>query len=35
VTHQGWDMQLAYAARDRRANFFPVGNAHAVAGGSA
>ena len=25
-THQGWDVQLtAYAARDWRANFFPVG----------
>jgi hypothetical protein len=26
MTHQGWDVQLtAYAARDWRANFFPVG----------
>jgi len=25
MTHQGWDVQLtAYAARDWRANFFPV-----------
>jgi hypothetical protein len=29
MTHQGWDVQLtAYAARDWRANFFPVGIAH-------
>jgi hypothetical protein len=26
MTHQGWDLQLtAYATRDLRANFFPVG----------
>lgn len=26
MTHQGWDVQLtAYAARDWRANFIPVG----------
>ena len=36
MTHQGWDLQLtAYAARDWRANFFPVGIAHSVVGGSA
>jgi hypothetical protein len=36
VTHQGWDVQLtAYAARDWRANFFPVGIAHFIVGGSA
>jgi hypothetical protein len=36
MTHQGWDVQLtAYAARDWRANFFPVGIAHSVVGGSA
>jgi hypothetical protein len=35
MTHQGWDVQLtAYAARDWRAKFFPVGIAHAVVGGS-
>jgi hypothetical protein len=35
-THQGWDVQLtAYAARDWRANFFPVGIAHSIVGGSA
>jgi hypothetical protein len=29
MTHPGWDVQLtAYAARDWRANFFPVGIAH-------
>ena len=33
MTHQGWDAQLtAYAARDWRANFFPVGIAHSVVG---
>jgi hypothetical protein len=36
MAHQGWDMQLtAYAARDWRANFFPVGIAHSIVGGSA
>jgi hypothetical protein len=46
MTYQGWDVQLtAYAARDWRANFFPVGSrtprrrlgvgADAVAGGAA
>jgi hypothetical protein len=36
TTHQGWDVQLtAYAARDWRANFFPVGIAHSIVGGSA
>jgi hypothetical protein len=36
MTHQGWDVQLtAYAARDWRANFFPVGIAHSVVGSSA
>jgi hypothetical protein len=36
MTHQGWDLQLtAYAARDWRANFFPVGIAHSIVGGSA
>jgi hypothetical protein len=31
MTYQGWDVQLtAYAARDRRANFFPVGIAHSM-----
>jgi hypothetical protein len=36
MTHQGWDVQLtAYAARDWRANFFPVGIAHSIVGGSA
>jgi hypothetical protein len=35
MTHQGWDVQLtAYAARDWRANFFPVGIAHSIVGGS-
>jgi hypothetical protein len=33
MAHQGWDVQLiAYAAR---ANFFPVGIAHSIFGGSA
>jgi hypothetical protein len=33
---QGWDLELtAYAARDWRANFFPVGIAHSIVGGSA
>jgi hypothetical protein len=32
----GWDVQLtAYAARDWRANFFPVGIAHSIVGGTA
>jgi hypothetical protein len=36
MTHQGWDVQLtAYAARDWRVNFFPVGIAHSIVGGSA
>jgi hypothetical protein len=36
MMHQGWDVQLtAYAARDWRANFFPVGIAHSIVGGSA
>jgi hypothetical protein len=36
MTHQGWDVQLtAYAARDWRANFIPVGIAHSIVGGSA
>jgi hypothetical protein len=36
MTHQGWDVQLtAYAARDWRANFFPVGIAHSIVGGPA
>jgi hypothetical protein len=36
MTHQDWDVQLtAYAARDWRANFFPVGIAHSIVGGSA
>jgi hypothetical protein len=33
MTHQGWDVQLtAYAARDWRANFYPVGIAPIVGG---
>jgi hypothetical protein len=36
MTRQGWDLQLtAYAGRDWRATFFPVGIAHSVVGGSA
>jgi hypothetical protein len=36
MTHQGWDVQLTtYAAHDWRANFFPVGIAHSIVGGSA
>jgi hypothetical protein len=35
MTHQGWVQLTAYAARDRRANFFPIGIAHSVVGGSA
>ncbi len=36
MTHQGWDVQLtAYAARDWRANVFPVGIAHSILGGTA
>jgi hypothetical protein len=36
MAHQGWDVQrTAYAARDWRANFYPVGIAHSVVGGSA
>jgi hypothetical protein len=35
MTHQGWDVQLtAYAARDWRATFFPVGIAHSIVGGT-
>jgi hypothetical protein len=34
--NKGWDVQLtAYVARDWRTNFFPVGIAHSVVGGSA
>jgi hypothetical protein len=33
---RGWDLELtAYAARDWRANFFPVGIAPSVVGGTA
>ena len=36
MTHQGWDAQLtAYAACDWRTNFFPVGIAHSIVGGTA
>jgi hypothetical protein len=36
MSYQGWDLQLtAYAAGDWRANFFPVGTAHSIVGGSA
>jgi hypothetical protein len=36
MTRQGWDVQLTtYAARDWRANFFPVGIAHSIVGGMA
>jgi hypothetical protein len=36
MARQGRDVQLtAYAARDWRANFFPVGIAHSIGGGSA
>jgi hypothetical protein len=36
MTYQGWDLQLtAYAARDWRANFFPVRIAHSIVGGTA
>jgi hypothetical protein len=36
MSHQGWDVQLtAYAAQDWRANFFPVGIAHSIVGGTA
>jgi hypothetical protein len=36
MTQQEWDAQLtAYAARDWRATFFPVGIAHSVVRGSA
>ena len=36
MSYQGWALQLtAYAARDWRANFFPVGIAHSIVGGSA
>jgi hypothetical protein len=32
MTHAGWGVQLtAYAARDWRANFFPVGITHSMA----
>jgi hypothetical protein len=34
MTHQGWGIHLtAYAARDWRANFFPVGIAHSIVHG--
>lgn len=33
MTHHGWGLQLtAYAVRDWRANFFPVGIGHSVVG---
>jgi len=36
MTHQGYDVQLtAYAARDWRATFYPVGIAHSIVAGSA
>jgi len=36
MTRQGWDVQLtAYAARDWRATFYPVGTAYSIVGGSA
>ena len=36
MTHQGRDVQLTgYAARDWRANFFPIRVAHSIVGGSA
>jgi hypothetical protein len=36
MAHQGWDVQrTAYAARDWRANFYPVGIAHSIVGGTA
>jgi hypothetical protein len=36
MKRQGWDLQLtAYAARAWRANFFPVGIAHSIVGGTA
>ena len=36
MTYQGCDLQLtAYAARDWRANFFPVRITHSIVGGSA
>jgi hypothetical protein len=36
MTSHGWDVQLtAYSGRHWRANFFPVGIAHSVVGGSA
>jgi hypothetical protein len=36
MSWQGYDLQLtAYAGRDWRANFFPVGIAHSIVGGSA
>jgi PhoPQ-activated pathogenicity-related protein len=36
MSHQGWDLQLtAYAALDRRANFFLIGIAHSIVGGTA
>ena len=36
MTYQGWDVQFtAYATRDWRANFFSVGIAHSIVGGSA
>jgi len=36
MSYQGWDVQLtAYAARDWRATFYPVGIAHSIVAGSA
>jgi hypothetical protein len=36
MDHQAWDLQLtAYAGRDWRANFYPVGIAHSIVGGTA
>jgi hypothetical protein len=36
MTHQSWAVQLtAYTARDWRANFFSVGIAHSIVGGTA
>jgi hypothetical protein len=36
MTHQGWDLELtAFSGHDWRTNFFPVGIAHSVVGGSA
>ena len=36
MAHRGYDVQLtAYAARDWRATFYPVGIAHSIVAGSA